>query len=102
MDGPVHGEGIGWTVTCKELQSMAYVQVEISCVISWGLVLRPVLFNIFVSDEHSGIECTFIKSANTMLSCVVDTLKGGDTIQKYLDRLEVGSCKALEVQQGQV
>jgi len=55
-----------------------------------GLVLGPVLFNIFVRDMYSGIECTLHTSVdNTLLCGVVDTLKGQDAILRHLDRLEL-------------
>lgn len=44
-----------------------------------------VLFNNFVS----GIECTLNKSASdTKLCSLIDTLEGGNAIQRDLDRLE--------------
>ncbi|GAB0180758.1 mitochondrial enolase superfamily member 1 [Grus japonensis] len=52
-------------------------------------VLGLALFNIFVGNMDSKIECTLSKFANNTKLCgVVDTLEGRDAIQRDLDRLE--------------
>ncbi|PKU49478.1 rna-directed dna polymerase from mobile element jockey- hypothetical protein [Limosa lapponica baueri] len=54
-----------------------------------GSELGSVLFNIFVGDMDSGIECTLSSFAkDTKLCGGVNTLEGRDAIQWDLDNLE--------------
>ncbi|GAB0184418.1 triadin [Grus japonensis] len=58
-----------------------------------GPVLGPLLFNIFVGDMDSGIDCNLSKCVDdTKLWGVVNTLEGRDAIQRDLDRLEMRVC----------
>ena len=53
-----------------------------------GLILGPVLFNIFISDLGDGIKCTLMKFADdTKLSGEADTLEGRATLQEEAGRV---------------
>jgi len=58
-----------------------------------GSVLGPVLFNIFISDTDSKIECILTKFADyTKMHGVVNTPAGWDDIQRDPDKPNKWAC----------
>ena len=72
--------------------SMSGWRLVTGCVLQ-GSVLGPVLFNIFVSDMDSRIECILSKFADyTKLSGAIDMPEGWNVSQRALDKLENWAC----------
>ena len=79
-----------------------------------GSVLRLLLFNTFISNINSGVECTLNKFADdAKLWDAVNTPEEEDAIQKNLDRLEQraqanlmrfnkSKCKMLHLDRGKL
>lgn len=58
--------------------------------------MRPVLFNIFISDMDTGIEFTLSKLGDdTTLVGALSTLEEREVIQRDQDRLEMWACVKL-------
>jgi len=88
----LHISGSG-KANCKTLCVISDMWRPVTSGISLGSVSGLALFNMFVSDMDSGIECTLSKFANdTKLCGAVDTLEGRDAIQRNLDSLERWAC----------
>lgn len=75
------------------------------------LILRPVLFNVFISDLSAGLECILRMLADdTKLRGAVNSLEGQEALQRDPDKLEhwavsnsmksiKGKCQVLHLEQ---
>lgn len=57
--------------------------------VSLGSNLKPVLFNSFISDLDSEVDCTASKFLDdSKLRCAVDTIEGKDAVHRDLDKFK--------------
>lgn len=89
----------GWMValkSCSDQLNIHQKAVRSGCSSGGGTEMG--IFNIFVGD----LDTLSKLAADTKLCGAADKLEGREAIQRVPDRLEMGTCANLEVQQGHV
>lgn len=74
-------------------------QLVVGCICQ-GLILGPILFNVFFNNMDNGAECTFSRFVDdTKLGGVTYMLESSTAIQKDLSRLEIQDGEMVQERQ---
>lgn len=77
------------------------LNIQVTIDITEGSLLGLALFNVFVSDTDSGIECTLNKFANDTKLCGAVYMLEGRDVSQPLQAVEAGPCELHGIQRVQ-